>query len=447
MHYCINRQLSLETMSSDDVNVDSAVATFSSKSIDEEYASSAANDDCSDYGSCDDGDTAGAHFATSAAADDDGNDSEEDEDMRRLTPMASSILYLSLFSTVGVTMRAFTGRFFGGDCESNAEGQPIDDWLWPVSHKICVTASGTTAQYGGALFIDLPANMIGSFIMGFMTGHSADWPAIPCLAYDHPLQNEQGLHVGIKTALCGSLTTFSSWNSQMVLMMDGTANPFLGSQILAAIFGYILGLQASVVSFRAGRTVAAWCHLRRNPHVFDSALSKREIRHRWHHDHLYWITPVVVFILIGILIVMFILGDVYWGIAYYRQLWIACLTAPIGTISRWKLSTLNGKYSFPAGTFLANFFGCILSAALTAWSIIESSDKGAQRWQIPAIKAVSMGVAGSLSTVSTFVKECVEIVEKNPAYDKKAFLYSIGSMLICCFVGLLVYSPIVRYAA
>jgi len=32
------------------------------------------------------------------------------------------IFYLSLFSTVGVTIRAFMGRFFGGDCESNSQG-------------------------------------------------------------------------------------------------------------------------------------------------------------------------------------------------------------------------------------------------------------------------------------------------------------------------------------
>ncbi|KAL7543344.1 hypothetical protein ACHAXR_012661 [Thalassiosira sp. AJA248-18] len=343
------------------------------------------------------------------------------------------------------------GRFFGGDCESNFEGDPINDWLWPVSHRICITASGRTEQYGGALFLDLPANMFGSFIMGFMTSFSGDWPAIPCLAHDHPLQDDKGLHVGIKTALCGTLTTFSSWNSQMVLMMDGTANPYLGSQVLAAIFGYILGLQASLVSFRAGRTVSAWFHVRNNPNIFDSALSKRDVRPRCHHNHLSWMTPVIVFICIGALISLYVLGDIYWGIPYYRQLWISCLVAPIGTILRWKLSMLNGRYSrrglfwFPTGTFLANFLGSILSAALAAWAIIEANNKtGGERWEIPAIKAVSIGIAGSLSTVSTFAKECVEIAEKNVPYDKKAFFYSHGTMISCCLVGLLVYSPMVQ---
>jgi len=292
--------------------------------------------------------------------------------------------------------------------------------------------------------------MLGSFIMGFMTSFGVGWPPLACLSHGHPLQNEKGLHVGIKTALCGCLTTFSSWNSQMVLMMDGTANPYLGQQILAALFGYTIGLQAAIISFRGGRTVAAWFHLGKNPHVFDSALSKKTFRRRWYHDHVSWMTPLAVFILIGTLIGLYIAGDVYWGIPYYRQLWIGCLTAPIGTLLRWELGTLNGKFSirglywFPTGTFLANFLGSILSAGLTAWAIIEAGDVDAERWEIPTIKAISLGVAGSLSTVSTFAKECVEIEEKNPTYDKKRFLYSKGTILSCCLVGLMVYSPIVR---
>lgn len=363
----------------------------------------------------------------------------------------SHILYLSLFSTIGVTMRAFMSRFFGGDCEANSLGDPINDWLWPVSHRICVTASGTTQQYGGALFLDLPANMFGSFIMGIMTSYSTSWPVMPCLAHDHPLQENKGLHVGIRTALCGTLTTFSSWNTQMILMMDGTANPYLGSQVLAAIFGYVLGLQASLVSFRAGRTISAWFHLRNNPHVFDDTRNKEGIQRSCHHDHLSWLTPLTICTVIGTLITMYILGDVLWGIPYYRQLWIACLVAPVGTITRWKLSTLNGKFScrgyfwFPTGTFLANFLGSILSALLSALQYIDSEHDTGSMWKIPTLSAISLGMAGSLSTVSTYAKESVEIAEKYPSYDKKAFMYSHGTMLVCCLAGLLVYSPIVRY--
>ena len=353
------------------------------------------------------------------------------------------VVYLSMFSVIGVTFRSFTGRLFGADC---APQGAVKDWLYPLSHRICVTTNGRTEQYGGALFIDLPGNMLGSFIIGVFTGHSSEWPAIPFLKHDHPLQENKGLHLGIRTALCGSLTTFSSWNSQMVLMMDGTANPYLGTQVIAAIFGYMIGLQASLVSFRAGRTFSALFQNRRNPHLFES--DSNEIASELHscNNHCHWLSPVTLFLSIATLIALYVWGDIYWGINYYRKLWIACLMSPLGTISRWKLSKLNGKWSkypwFPLGTWLANFIGSVLSAALTAIAFVDLvNDKAGAN----VLAAISLGFAGSLSTVSTYVKETVELSDKNSFHDKKAFVYSHFTMLSCCLVGLLVYSPIVRY--
>ena len=400
----------------------------------------------------------------------------------------SDILYLSIFSAVGVTVRTFMGRIFGGDCDS--PGTPIDDWLYPLSHKICITATGRTEQHGGALFTDLPANMFGSLVMGVMTGMSPDWPAITWLSHDHPLQSEQGLHLGIKTALCGTLTTFSSWNSQMVLMMDGFANPHLGQQVGAAMFGYVIGLQASVMSFRAGRTMSAWFQFRKNPHIFEvtehgsrsgsrSRRGRKRSRRRRRHDRgassdnesthrtpvpliifpsmekqklllrrFFWNVRIVPAIIIAAVITLYILGDFYWKIPYYRQLWIACLVAPLGTICRWKLSVLNGKIDvyglkwFPMGTFLANLIASIISVTMSAVSI-HDPNHNASLWETSIFKAISLGFAGSLSTVSTLVKEIVDMTDKNPYFDKKAFVYSHGTMLFCCLVGLMIYSPIV----
>jgi fluoride ion exporter CrcB/FEX len=232
----------------------------------------------------------------------------------------------------------------------------------------------------------------------------------------------------------------------MVLMMDGTANPYLGTQVVAALFGYVIGLQVSIVSFRAGRTLSAWFQNRNNPHLFDSNFIMTDSKH-WCHNQCYWLSPVALLLSTFVLIGLYVWGDVYWGMSYYRELWIACLISPLGTIIRWKLSILNGKWSkypwFPLGTWLANFTGSIISAALTAVSYLKLvSGEGSTT----ALAALSLGFAGSLSTVSTYVKETVELSDKNALYDKKAFLYSYGTILSCCFVGLLVYSPLVRYA-
>lgn len=380
--------------------------------------------------------------------------SVDDEPISAVKSTSIDIVYLSLFSVIGFTIRVFFGRFFGGDCSSYESGTIIDDSLWPVSHQVCITTDGRTAQYGGALFIDLPANIIGCLIMGYFTSHPSYkyWPAFPCLSHDHPWQNDASLHVGIRTGLCGSITTFSSWNTQMIVMMDGTGL-VLGSQVLAALFGYIIGLQSSLYSFRAGRTLGAFTHARRNPHVFDTASRrKQEFNPRCHHKHLHWMTPAVLFIIVVAIIALFVAGDLYWNISYYRGLWIGALLSPIGAIARWRLAILNGKvgirgeFWFPTGTILANFIGCIISAICAAWAIVEAKNDSAQQWGIPMLKAITLGIAGCLSTVSTFAKECVELGEKNPPFDKKQCLYSFGTTFSCCLIGLVCYSPFVRFA-
>jgi fluoride ion exporter CrcB/FEX len=66
-------------------------------------------------------------------------------------------------------------------------------------------------------------------------------------------------------------------------------------------------------------------------------------------------------------------------------------------------------------------------------------------WTLHSLKAISLGFAGCLSTVSSMVKEVVEITDKNPYFDKKAFKYSYGTLISCCLIGLLFYSPVIRY--
>ena len=131
----------------------------------------------------------------------------------------SFLMYLSVFSIFGSILRVFLARFFGEDCESHS----VTDFLTPLSRQICVTASGRTLQTGGALFMDLPANMIGSFVMGLITPPpDTDYKLrIPWFRKDNPIQRDDMLHSAFTFGFCGSLTTFASWNSQMVVMMVG----------------------------------------------------------------------------------------------------------------------------------------------------------------------------------------------------------------------------------
>ena len=201
---CLNRQLSLDTMSGDDeplVNDDSVlkdslsfVSTASTDAKDiNNYVAPRYVDECDEEAPsllCATSDSFKENIDASASKsteigggdtiDEQPSDAlqleedetnldnddvyEEDEDEKLLESITQNmclsgwnalhVMYLSLFSVLGVSMRWFMGRFFGGDCESNAQGNPINDFLWPLSHKICVTADGLTEQYGGALFIE-----------------------------------------------------------------------------------------------------------------------------------------------------------------------------------------------------------------------------------------------------------------------------------------------------
>ena len=369
---------------------------------------------------------------------------------------ARVLFYLSIFSIIGSILRVFIGRLFGLDCE----GLDVDDVFHEAFAKICVTATGETEQTGGALFIDLPANMIGSMMMGVMTSGVSGYPSIPWLKAEHPLQQHKAMNIAIRTGLCGSLTTFASWNSQMVVMLDGSQIP-LGHQILPAIFGYVIGLQASIASFLFGRKANIWINQYVNPHVCSgpnrnveqqgaSTVPPNAIHSPTISDTesngvgcclLGLVRRWVPVIFVMVAFSLFVVSDVLWNIPFYRILWISTLFTPFGAILRWRLSLLNPyRKSFPMGTLIANVLGSVVAILAVA---IDTRYLRSEALSAELLAALKIGFAGSLSTVSTFVKEVVDIIERYQ-YDAKGYKYAAISLVTCCAAGVVVYSPIVR---
>lgn len=188
----------------------------------------------------------------------------------------SAYLSISLFAICGCLFRIFLGILFGTYCEEpdlyrdswlirNGEGR--GDAINDSSNAFCVTTSGIFDQYGGALFIDLPANILGCFFMGFLqSGGVLGIPSdtnLAFLPFQSKVQQWAAFHLGLRTGLCGSLTTFSSWNTQMVVMLVGTTTE-LGSQGMSTFFGYMIGLQAAMASYVFGKHCAMYCHRRVN---------------------------------------------------------------------------------------------------------------------------------------------------------------------------------------
>jgi CrcB protein len=171
--------------------------------------------------------------------------------------------YLSMAAILGVLVRMITAQFFGEECANPG----TVGWL-AASSPLCVTADGSATQSGGIVFADLPSNIIGCFFMGMFQDGAVLQLAVPLtIAWVSPFHSFQSmtiLHTAFKTGFCGSLTTFSSWNAEMVVMLYGT-DTTRTSQIVSAIFGYIIGMETALGSFVCGKSVARRFHRRVNP--------------------------------------------------------------------------------------------------------------------------------------------------------------------------------------
>lgn len=128
-----------------------------------------------------------------------------------------------------------------------------------------------------------------------------------------------------------------------------------------------------------------------------------------------------------------------------RTMVYALLWAPPGAILRWKLSSMNGNTPvqgwewFPLGTFVVNFIGSIISIiAIGAEYDMESVYDVTQFWGIGTIRAVKVGFAGSLTTVSTFVAEINGFMRKSD----HAYPYMLTTIISCCAIASMCYGAL-----
>jgi len=186
--------------------------------------------------------------------------------------------YMAVFAILGAAFRILFAQLFGDECANPG----TVGWL-AASSPLCVTADGQAVREGGIIFADLPANMIGSFIMGMMqTTAALGLPGSIPIAWtsvDSWFQGCDVIHLAIRTGFCGSLTTFSSWNSAMVVLLFGTGTDFtVVTQILRTLFGYIIGMETALGSFVFGKKVAEWFYRWKDPElaVEGTAASEKE---------------------------------------------------------------------------------------------------------------------------------------------------------------------------
>lgn len=155
------------------------------------------------------------------------------------------LLQLSLFSELGVLTRVYLDRLFNDGCDSG----------W----GLCLTSVGGHDKTYGAYFTDLPANMLGCFVMGLLStatvlGLKSKKP-IALLPASHPWQDNKELLVGLRTGFCGSLTTFASWEFSLIQLLIGVKGGG-GGQWQQWLWGWIVGFELAFASHLIGEHTA-----------------------------------------------------------------------------------------------------------------------------------------------------------------------------------------------
>lgn len=162
---------------------------------------------------------------------------------------ATVLLQLCLWSELGVLTRIYLDRLFNDGCD--------DGW------GLCLTSDKTAAKQYGAEFFDLPANMLGCFVMGLLSTGAVlgleSNKSLAILPAAHHFQGEKELQVGLRTGYCGSLTTFASWELALLQLLIGSKGGD-GGQWQQWLWGYIIGFELAFASHLIGEHFALGIH-------------------------------------------------------------------------------------------------------------------------------------------------------------------------------------------
>ncbi|BBG95664.1 camphor resistance CrcB family protein, partial [Prunus dulcis] len=275
------------------------------------------------------------------------------------------------------------------------------------------------------LYLDLPSNMVGSFLMGwFGVVFKGDISYVS----DH-------LAIGLSTGYLGSLTTFSGWNQKMLeLSVEG--------HWVFVLLGFLIGLFLAAYSIIVGvETAKGFRQLLERSSGCGITSSGTSWRVDSHKRHLV-VLAVFSLMLVSLWSVSgVLLREEFSSDSSEAQLWLACIVGPLGVWIRWFLARLNGRGLgrmgllkwFPFGTLIANVSAaCVMAALSTVKKEVDT-----KTCDIVAT-GIQFGLLGCLSTVSTFIAEFNAMRESK--YPWRAYTYAMVTICTSFGLGTLIYS-------
>lgn len=234
-------------------------------------------------------------------------------------------------------------------------------------------------------FSSLYAQLLGTAILGVLSAHKVELQ-----------KNHKIFYTTLATGLCGSLTTFSSWNAEAafsLLQVNRSSltllhSPDNVSRVVTFLTILLLGLASPIAALHLGKNVGAYVPLN---HACTRVVCKCSSP-----------ASAVAVLFVWILCTAAVVGAC---LALNNMEVLFSLTLGCGgTYVRWWLSSFDTSRmnGFPLGTLAANVSGTWLiglALAVMGYSIRGSVDDIV----LSLLTGVVTGLCGCLTTVSTFV--------------------------------------------
>ncbi|XP_010063995.2 fluoride export protein 1 [Eucalyptus grandis] len=330
---------------------------------------------------------------------------DEKKDEERVLPRSleyiSCLVHLAVFGILGVLTRYLLQKLFGP--------------------AVAGVTSDTTI-----LYLDLPSNMVGSFLMGWFG-----------VVFKQDISEVSDfLAIGLSTGYLGSVTTFSGWNQKMLdLSVHG--------KWLFSVLGFLIGLFLAAYSIEFGVETAKgfrWL-MEKRPANSSNGISAKSWTLNSRERHL------------SIILVMALLLGSLWALSATMlkhefgnggseaQLWLGCAVGPVGVWIRWFLARLNGRGLgksgllkwVPFGTLIANVSAaCVMAALSTTKKAVSTKTCDT------VATGIQFGLLGCLSTVSTFMAEFNAM--RRSKHPWQAYAYAIATIAISFGSGILIYN-------